>query len=151
MTMLVSDAGLAPDDWKYGYIPLAALAAVQVEGVRLAVDIAVPVLAASEWLRLRDALPRIALIRIRLRHFGDCPGYDLARDLRSAGFRGRLRAQGAVAPRFYTLMRRAGFTEVELSADQALHQPGEHWHNERAWFPRRLREAAPTVDPHTPL
>jgi len=151
MTVLVSDAGLAPEDWKYGYVPLAALAAVQVEGQRLAVDIASPDLKPGDWLRLRAALPRIDLIRIRLRHFGDGPGYDLARDLRTAGFRGRLRAHGAVAPRFYTLLRRAGFSEVELSAEQALHQPGEHWRNERGWVPRRFREAAPRADLHPPL
>ncbi|MCB1397917.1 MAG: DUF934 domain-containing protein [Rhodobacter sp.] len=137
MTVLVTDAGFAPEDWLSGFVPLAALAPVQPQNGRLAIDLAVPVMRGSDWLRLRAALPVAALIRVRLRHVGDTQAYDLARDLRAAGFRGRLRARGAVAPRFYTLLRRAGFSEIELTADQAVHQPSEHWRNERDWTPRR--------------
>jgi uncharacterized protein (DUF934 family) len=147
MAVLVTDLGFVGDDWRDGYVPVAALAdspagACEV-GTALAVDLARPKLDPGEWQRLRRALPQCSLVRVALRTVGDTQAYDLARDLRTAGYRGRLRAHGAVAARFYTLLRRAGFDEVELAPEQARRQPREHWQNERGWEPQSQRERHP--------
>jgi len=138
MVILVTDTGFHPDDWRDGFVPLAAVSP-QVGATigRLAVDLADPECTPASWLRLRRLLPRIALIRIRLRHVGDTAGYDLATSLRRAGFRGRIRAHGAVLAGHYTLARRAGFTEIELQPHQAQRQPREHWQNTACWSPAR--------------
>ncbi|GAB4271122.1 MAG: DUF934 domain-containing protein [Pararhodobacter sp.] len=147
MVVLVTDRGFSEDDWCDGYVPIAALAdqpdAACEAGTRLGVDVAHAGLDRAEWLRLRRVLPLCGLVRVALRSVGDTEAYDLARDLRRAGYRGRLRAHGAVAARFYTLLRRAGFDEVELAPEQARRQPREHWHNVRDWTPHAGRRGQP--------
>ncbi|WP_083194741.1 DUF934 domain-containing protein [Pararhodobacter sp. CCB-MM2] len=134
MTVLVTDQGFGPEDWLRGYAPLAAMSnAPEGSGV----DLANPALSARDKARLFHLMPECGLIRIRLRDFGDLAAFDLARDLRDGGFQGRLRAHGAVLARAYTLLRRAGFDEVELDPHQARRQPEEHWRNEAGWHPLR--------------
>lgn len=145
MTVLVTDAGIAQDDWRYGYIPLAAVARRPDLAIPLGIDLPDPALDAKERARLRALLPHAGLIRIALRQFGDTAALALARDLRLAGFHARLRAHGAVAARFYTMLRRSGFSEIELDARQARLQPEEHWCNAPDWLPAEQRPAAPTV------
>jgi len=137
MTVLVTDAGMIPDDWHGGFMPPG--------GQGGALDLPSASLSREARARLISALPGLALIRIRFRHFGDTAALGLARDLRAQGFAGRLRARGAVLARSYTLLRRAGFDEVELDTDQARLQPPEHWHNEVHWQPRAV------ADHHHPL
>jgi len=134
MVILVTDTGFHPDDWRDGFVPLAAVSdqAGATLG-QLAIDLADPECTAAEWARLTHLLPRIALIRIRLRRVGDIAGIALATSLRCAGYTGRIRAHGAVLAAHYTLFRRAGFTEVELQPHQAQRQPSEHWHNNACW------------------
>ncbi|MCB1407273.1 MAG: DUF934 domain-containing protein [Rhodobacteraceae bacterium] len=141
MTLLVTDSGFIPDDWADGYVPLAALSDTADPTLNVAVDLNSPVLRSREWDRLRAALPRIGLIRIRLRDFGDVEALDLASTLRRHQYGGRLRAHGAMLARCYTLARRAGFDEVELDPAQARRQTCEHWRNEPGWFPRTDRIA----------
>ena len=136
MAVLVTDSGFRPDDWRHGYVPLAALSALPDLTGTAAVDLSAPVLSRDDWARLCVALPRLSLIRVRLRHFGDMQALDLARAIRAHGYARRLRAHGAVLAQAYTLVRRAGFDEVELDRDQARRQPPEHWHNNPAWQPR---------------
>lgn len=133
MAVLVTDAGMVPDDWHEGFMPLG--------GQGRALDLPSAALTRDQRAWLEQALPGLALIRLGLRHFGDTAALDLARALRGLGFRGRLRAHGAVLARSYTLLRRAGFDEVELDNDQARLQPPEHWHNETGWQPRPLTAA----------
>ncbi|MFN4098645.1 MAG: DUF934 domain-containing protein [Pararhodobacter sp.] len=134
MTILVRDGGLVPDDWRAGYVPLAALSD-QPGGV--GVDLYTPDLTRAQWLRLCAVLPELGLVRIRLRHFGDVAALDVARAIRTRGYTGRLRAQGAVLASLYTLLRRAGFDEVELDPEQARLQPAEHWRYDPGWSPAR--------------
>lgn len=138
MVLLVTDTGFHPDDWRHGFVPLAAVSPV-VDGFAdcLAVDLTSPEVSPADWARLTRLLPRTALVRIRLRHFGDTAAYDLATSLRRAGFRGRIRAHGAVLAGHYTLSRRAGFSEIELMTHQAQRQPSEHWQNNAGWSPVR--------------
>ncbi|WP_417596991.1 DUF934 domain-containing protein [Pararhodobacter oceanensis] len=138
MAILVTDEGFAPDDWRHGYVPLAALSDAADGGWRLGIDLRSAELSPRDWQRLRAALPRCGMIRLRLRHFGDTEALELAERLRAAGYRGRLRAHGAVLARFYTLARRAGFSEVELDRHQAQRQPREHWRFFDTWAPEGI-------------
>lgn len=136
MIILVTDTGFHLDDWRDGFVPLAAVS--DQPGAtfgQLAIDLSSCHCPVSDWIRLRNLLPRTALIRIRLCHIGDSAGYALATSLRRAGFEGRLRAHGAVLAGHYTLARRAGFTEIELQPHQARCQPREHWQNNDGWSP----------------
>lgn len=136
MAVLVTDRGFGPDDWKTGLVPLAALSDQPCRLGPAAVDLSSPALSVQDWDRLCRLLPQLSLVRVRLRHFGDTAALDLARALRARGYGGRLRAHGAVLARLYTLLRRAGFDEVELDHDQAMLQQAEHWHFEALWRPQ---------------
>ena len=138
MTVLVRDGEFVADDWRAGYVPLAALSD---HPGQAGVDLPSAELARADWERLCALLPELGLVRIRLRHFGDVAALDLARAIRMRGWRGRLRAHGAVLASLYTLARRAGFDEVELDADQARLQPAEHWRFEPGWSPVRRHPA----------
>lgn len=139
MAIIVTDRGLRPDDWKNGFIPLAALSDMEGADIGpLAIEIDTRRFCARQWLRLLRVLPRISLVRIRLVRFGDAMAFELARRLRVAGFVGRIRACGAVLAQQYTLARRVGFSEVELNALQARLQPPEHWQDVALWMPGGL-------------
>ena len=122
MSILVTDAGFHPDDWTGGFMPAAALTD-RPWAVGLGVDLA----ADADPAPLVPHFPAIGLIRIRLPHFAAQDGFALAQRLRRLGYARRLRAEGHVLADQYTLARRAGFDEVEISAALALRQPEEHW------------------------
>lgn len=150
MVILVTDSGFTPDNWSDGFVPLAAVSDLPGASLGpLAIDLADPALTAAEWVRLCALLPRTELVRIRLRHFGDMEGFDLARSIRRSGYRKRLRAHGAVLAGHYTLARRAGFTEIQLLPHQAQRQPPEHWQNIAAWTPVRRPPLPPYARPRT--
>ena len=123
MKVLISDRGVRPDDWLSGFSEPQAMG---MDEALPGADLVAP-LSPRGWAHLRPRLGRLAMIRITWRHFGDCDALDLARDLRAAGYRGRLRAQGAVLARDWPVARRSGFSEVALTLDQAHRQPPEHW------------------------
>ncbi|MEQ5868801.1 DUF934 domain-containing protein [Sagittula sp. NFXS13] len=66
-------------------------------------------------------------IRIAFPSSADGRGFSLARILRLQGFTGRLRAAGHVLSDQYTMARRCGFDEVEISDELADRQPAEQW------------------------
>ncbi|MGY6632665.1 MAG: DUF934 domain-containing protein [Alkalilacustris sp.] len=142
MTVLITDMGFGPDDWTGGFVPAAAL-----HRTPCAVGLGVDADGQTDPRGLARHLAAIALIRIRLRHFADAGGFALAQRLRAMGYGGRLRAQGHVLAHQYTMARRAGFDEVEISAEMALRQPAEHWRFRGNWrhdrygsrLPPRLR------------
>ncbi|WP_168192110.1 DUF934 domain-containing protein [Pararhodobacter marinus] len=143
MTILVKDGGFMPEDWQAGYVPLAALSNAPGQA---GVDLSTPQLGREEWARLCRLLPQIGLVRVKMRHFGDVAALDLAQAIRRTGYRGRLRAHGAVLARIYTMARRAGFDEIELDPEQARLQPAEHWRNVPDWSPARRGGGAPRRD-----
>lgn len=139
MGIIVTDRGFRPDDWTHGFIPLSALSDSPEAAIGpLAVEVDTRRFCAWQWRRLLQAMQRIALVRIRLAGFGDATAFELARQLRLAGFMGRIRAHGAVLARQYTLARRVGFCEIELNALQARLQPPEHWQDVALWMPEGL-------------
>lgn len=145
MSVLVTDTGFHPDDWTGGFVAAPELCRRPC-AVGLGVDLAPD----ADPEPLVPHFPAIALLRIRLPHFAAAEGFALAHRLRGLGFAGRLRAQGHVLAHQYTLARRAGFDEVEISAGLALRQPEEHWKFRGNWrhsaFRSQMRaRAAPEV------
>ena len=142
MSVLVTDTGFRRDDWTGRFMPAAEVAR-HACAVGLSVDVDGTAAAAA----LARHFPAIALIRIRLRHFADTEGFALAQRLRALGFAGRLRAQGHMLADHYTLARRAGFDEVEITADMALRQPQEHWKFRGNWRHRVFGSRMPARGP----
>ena len=126
MTIIVTDTGFAMDDWegKTGQDMLD--------------------LSTEQALTdLTGILSRIKAIRITFPDFTDGRGLGLARRLRDAGYDGRLRATGDILPDQYTMLRRVGFDEVELTDKQANAYPQEQWLSRCHWqqhdYQSRLR------------
>ena len=78
-------------------------------------------------------LSHVEIIRIDFPNFADGRGFTIAKALRRAGYRGRLRARGHVLSDQYAMARRSGFDEVEISADLAARQPEEEWIARAGW------------------
>ncbi len=133
MTILVTDTGFAPDDWA---APIVALNDAR-PGV--GIDLA----ASNDPLELAGRLEDTPLIRVDFPSFADGRGFTIARQLRLMGYKGRLRARGHVIADQYAMARRAGFDEVEISADLAARQPEEQWLFRADWqahdYQARLR------------
>jgi uncharacterized protein (DUF934 family) len=136
MAIIVRDAGFVPEDFAGTVWPLAEVAEVQ-EGDGLEIG------PADDPRQLIGVLGQVALIRVRFPAFNDGRGFSHARDLRSFGFAGRLRAAGHVLADQYAMARRVGFDEVEIDEALAERQPEDQWlarANWRDnWYQARLR------------
>ncbi|MDP3960355.1 MAG: DUF934 domain-containing protein [Pseudorhodobacter sp.] len=92
---------------------------------------------------LADVLHDLRLIRVDFPAFTDGRGFTIARRLRTMGYTGTLRAQGHVLADQYTMARRVGFDEVEISDDLAARQPADQWRFRSDWqahdYQSRLR------------
>ena len=111
----------------------------------------------GEWLDLgSDTDPStlaqyagVAAIRVDFPAFSDGRGFTLAKLLRLAGFKGRLRANGHVIADQYAMARRSGFDEVSISDDLAARQPEAQWIARSDWqahdYQARVRRAATAV------
>lgn len=135
MSVIVTDAGFAPEDWTQPVVPLAEA----VDGNATAVDLA----STDDPEALVPHLDRLALIRVTFGSFSDGRGFTLARRLRRLGFTGRLRARGHVIADQYAMARRSGFDEVEIADDLAARQPEAQWQFRADWkahdYQSRLR------------
>ena len=121
MSIIVTDRGFTSDDWTGPVLDLPA----DTDPATLAGHLGAP------------------LIRIPFASFADGRGFTLARRLRLAGYKGRLRAQGHVIADQYTMARRAGFDEVEIDETLAARQPQDQWLARADWrahsYQNRLR------------
>ena len=83
-------------------------------------------------------------IRIELPSFADGRAFTLAILLRSHGYTGHLRAVGYILADQYTMVRRSGFDDVEISEELAIRQPKKQWQDRADWrrhdYQGRLRE-----------
>lgn len=122
MSVIVNDAGFAADDWTG---PVQTLASNADPAAMIA--------------QLDDA----AMICVEFPSFADGRGFTIARRLRMAGFKGRLRARGHVIADQYAMARRAGFDDIEISDDLATRQPQDQWRARTQWrahdYQSRLR------------
>jgi uncharacterized protein (DUF934 family) len=133
MNVIVTDAGFRPDDWTGGFAALSTANDVAALDVPSDAD---PTAILAHLCGLR-------MIRIDFPSFADGRGFTLARQIRLAGFTGRLRARGHVLSDQYAMARRAGFDEVEISAELAARQPEADWQFRADWrdhdYQARLR------------
>jgi uncharacterized protein (DUF934 family) len=117
--MIVTDEGFRPDDWTGPSLTLGP----------------------TDDPDLADL--SAGLIRVTFGAFNDGRGFTIARRLRSRGFAGRLRAAGPVIADQYTMIRRAGFDEVEIPDALAARQPEDQWRRRAVWgahdYQRRLK------------
>ena len=80
--------------------------------------------------RAADLLPvqgRLELVSIDFPKFSDGRGFSIAKALREQGYKGILRASGALIPDQFAFALHVGFDEVELSDEQAARQPVGQW------------------------
>jgi uncharacterized protein (DUF934 family) len=136
MAIIVTDTGFRTDDFTGVVRPLAEIEAFQPgDGIEIG--------PADDPRALRDLLGQVSLIRVRFPAFNDGRGFSHARDLRSFGYAGRLRAAGHVLADQYAMVRRVGFDEVEIDEGLAARQPEGQWlarANWRDnWYQARLR------------
>lgn len=129
MSILVTDTGFHRDDWTGGFLRPEDLVRHPC-AMGLGVDLRPERDGPAD---IAPFFPALGLVRIRFSHFAQTEGFALAEALRAAGYAGRLRAEGHVLADQYTLARRVGFDEVEISAGLALRQPEEHWRFRGNW------------------
>lgn len=122
---IVTDTGFAPDDLNATFAPSDDLPA----NGPMAVDVASDADLAPVFARLSEA----SIIRVAFPSFADGRGFSIARELRRAGYTGRLRAEGHIIADQYAMARRAGFDEVEISDDLAARQPEAQWLARADW------------------
>lgn len=83
------------------------------------------------------------LIRVEFPSFSDGRGFTIAKVLRNRGYTGHLRAKGHVIADQYTMARRSGFDDVEISDELAARQPESQWIFRANWrahdYQSRLR------------
>ncbi|MDO5642146.1 MAG: DUF934 domain-containing protein [Paracoccus sp. (in: a-proteobacteria)] len=115
--VIVRDTGFGPDDYTGAVLELGPDADLD--------DPALDLMAAP-------------MIRIAFPSFSDGRGFTLARRLRVAGYKGRLRAQGHVIADQFPMARRSGFDEVEIGFDLASRQPWPLWQRSAGVAPSYL-------------
>jgi uncharacterized protein (DUF934 family) len=134
MTVIVTDAGFAPDDWTTPMTPLDA-AGAGATALDLPND--------TDPATLAGRLDGVGMIRVDFPAVADGRGFTIARELRLMGYTGRLRARGHVIADQYAMARRSGFDEVEISDDLARRQPEDQWRARANWqahdYQARLR------------
>jgi uncharacterized protein (DUF934 family) len=125
MSVLVTDAGFAPDDWTGEILALEALkAADSLPAAGIAVDFPND----RDPHELAPLLDRLALFRVAFPASSDGRGFSIGRELRAMGYKGRLRAAGPLIADQFRFARRVGFDEVELPDAVAERQPEAQWH-----------------------
>jgi uncharacterized protein (DUF934 family) len=72
-------------------------------------------------------LPRLALVAIGFPVFSDGRGFSLAKALRNWGYRGILRARGALIIDQSYQARACGFDEIEIPAASSMRQSEPQW------------------------
>ena len=135
MSVIVTDAGFAQDDWDCGFSTNEDVPANDCpQGIDLASDTDPTTL---------NGLLNAPMIRIDFPSFADGRGFTLATRLRGLGYKGRMRAKGQVISDQYAMARRSGFDEVEISDDLAARQPEAEWLARANWqandYQTRLR------------
>ena len=123
MSVIVTEAGFAPDDWTGVFVAIDDLDPVAALPEPLAVDMPND----RDPAELAPWLGRAALIRVAFPATGDGRGFSIARALREMGYAGRLRAAGPLIADQFRMARRVGFDEIELPDAVAARQPEGQW------------------------
>jgi uncharacterized protein (DUF934 family) len=136
MSIIVRDSGFTAEDWVDGFVALGAANDAEALDIPSSADpMDIPI------------CKGLHMIRIDFPSSADGRGFTIARALRLRGYEGRLRARGHVLADQYTMARRAGFDEVEISEDLAQRQPEAQWQFRSDWrahdYQTRLRGDTP--------
>ena len=136
MSILIRDQGFVAEDWPHGFTSDPnGIGCEQGAGLVLTSDADVSTLHGL----CRDAV----MIKVVFDNFADGRVFSLARQLRLMGYKGRLRLAGPLLADQYTMARRVGFDEVEVSDAHARRQPEESWLFRADWrkhdYQARLR------------
>jgi len=138
LTVLITDLGFVTDDWEFGFHSLDTLPEI------IPVPFALDIQNSFSPEILSPMFADIDLIRINFPSFSDGRGFSLARQIRLLGYVGRLRAFGPLLADQYTMLRRAGFDEVEVPREIAQRQPEPDWLARSNWqindYQTRLRQ-----------
>ena len=136
MSVIVTDAGFAQDDFTGNFAPLN-------EDGTLPDTSAIDINPADAVAALAGQLEGVTMIRVAFPAFSDGRGFTHARSLRLMGYTGRLRAAGHIIADQYAMARRAGFDEVEIDDSLAARQPAPQWLARANWqehdYQSRLR------------
>jgi uncharacterized protein (DUF934 family) len=124
MTVIVTDSGFTADNWTLGFVPLD-------EAANDVAALDVP--SAADPAEVITQLAGVEMVRVDFPSFADGRGFTIARQLRLAGYKGRLRAKGHVISDQYAMARRCGFDEVEISDELATRQPESEWTFRANW------------------
>lgn len=136
MGMVVTEAGVAQDEWAEGRVlpfelfwsgqdlPEEPLA-VEFPNDRDPADLA-------PWLE------RLQMIRVAFPAMGDGRGFSIARRLRAMGYAGRLRAAGPLIADQMDAARKVGFDEIEAPDGVVSRTPEAQWARGRASYQSRL-------------
>lgn len=112
MSVIVRDTGFLPDDHSGSFAEIAADTAPS--------ELSALTLGAT-------------LVKVLFPAFSDGRGFTLARQIRAAGYTGRLRAAGPLIADQYAMARRSGFDEVEIPDEIAARQPEAQWLARADW------------------
>lgn len=124
MSVIVTEAGFAADDWAHEFLPFD----VFWSGQDLPEDgLSVEFPNDREPADLLPWLDRVELIRVAFPAHTDGRGFSIAHRLRELGYTGRLRAAGPLIADQFRMARRVGFDEVELPDAMAERQPEAQW------------------------
>jgi uncharacterized protein (DUF934 family) len=126
-SIIIRDDGFHGEDWTGRFVPLAELPTHD-EGLP-AIDLP----STADVRGLAGRLAAIPMVRVDFPAFNDGRGFTIARLLRAMGYAGRLRARGHLLADQYAMARRAGFDEVEISAELASRQPEADWRARADW------------------
>lgn len=142
MTQLINDTGFITDDWTKGFRDWEGVTS-SAYAAQAGYALDVPNTVSAE--QIKPYFNQAALIRIEFPASHDGRGFSIARHLRLIGYRGRLRAHGHILADQYTMARRCGFDEVEISDDLAKRQPEAQWLYRANWqahdYQSRLRQS----------
>lgn len=136
--VIVTDTGFAADNWTGDILSLETLPANDP-----CPEVALELAPDADLTAIEDRLGCLTFIKVQFPSFADGRGFTIAAHLRRMGYTGRLRAVGHVIADQYAMARRAGFDEVEISADLAARQPEAQWLARSDWhsndYQSRLR------------
>jgi uncharacterized protein (DUF934 family) len=129
MRNVIRQREVVGDTWRYPgetgsgpeVLPLAALQAAVSAGTAPASGVGVSLLPADDVVLLQPLLPRLALIVIQFPNIGEGRGFSQAQLLRQRhGYRGELRARGALKRDQLFFLARCGFDSFDLDPSENL-------------------------------
>ncbi|MEL7429322.1 MAG: DUF934 domain-containing protein [Pseudomonadota bacterium] len=128
MSILVRETGFSKDTWLADgglFIDLEKFGQDLAEKVPEKTCLDVPNSVSVD--SLKGILGNVAMIRVPFPSFADGRGFSVAKQLRQAGYQGRIRAVGHMIADQFGFALVCGFDEVEIDDELARRQPEAQW------------------------